>query len=308
MAPENHPTPPDEAAQIAALWYVPPKPQVPEGWLVFSDDFILRGLRGDAARSGAASRGGLDLLLTLARAGIACVQALVMGAAHVPLLSRLVERCVTFSPRGAFGSLLRASYWKAKLRRLGQDTIIERGVEIWGPANIEIGARCHIDGYARLAAGEAGYGQRGSIRIGDFTHVGPRAHLAGRGGLRIGDFVTLEACAHLYSATSTILDPRRPGQLLSLSHMSPDDFHHIQEAPVEIGDYCVVGFASLVLPGASLGQGAIVHPYCIVASTFPAFANVTGPGRARQNGWRRPLRPDPRLTSPPPPASDRVGG
>lgn len=309
----DHPqlTPEQESSQVAASWYVLPKPPVPAGWLVFSDEFILRGLRGDAAGDSAARSaaptGGQRTLLLLVRAAIACVQAVVMLLAYIPVVSQLMERFVTFAPRGALGALLRASYWKTRLRRLGQDTVIERGVEIWGAGNIEIGARSHIDGYARLAAGEAGYGQRGSIRIGDFTHVGPRAHLAGRGGLTIGDFVAIEACAHVYTATSTILDPRRPGQLLSLSHMPPAEFQNIHDAPVEIGDYAVIGFSSLVLPGAALGEGAIVHPYCVVASRFPAYANITGPGRARQNGWRRPLRPDPRKSSVPAAAAPGAG-
>jgi acetyltransferase-like isoleucine patch superfamily enzyme len=99
---------------------------------------------------------------------------------------------------------------------------------------------------------------------------------------------------HVYSATNTLIHPQHPGQTTSLSHVSPEEFQHIAEAPVEIADYVVVGFSSLVLPGVSLGQAAVVHPYAIVSKSFPAFANITGPGRARQNGWRRPPKLDPR--------------
>jgi acetyltransferase-like isoleucine patch superfamily enzyme len=287
-----------QSAEVAAQWYVAPKPAPPVGWLVFSDEYILRGLRGEVSASAARPGAGLTLAARVVRGTLCVVQLLTMAFAKIPLLNQIVESWVSFLPRGALGSFLRAAYWKARLGRLGQDTIIERGVEIWGAANIEIGSRCHIDAYARLAAGESGYGQRGSIRIGDYTHIGPRAHLAGRGGLTIGDFVAIEACAHVYSATNTLMHPRFPGQVISLSHTSPPDFQHVAESPLAIDDYAIVGFASLVLPGAWLGRGAIVHPYTVVTARFHPFANVSGPGRGKQNGWRRPLRRDARLEAP----------
>lgn len=284
-----------DADSLRRSWHVAPKPPPPRGWLVYSETFVLRVLQGrygrpDEVRTSAGWRAAARVL----RAAMAAAQVLLMLWARTPLLSALLEVTATHWGRGSLGFFLRACYWKARLGRLGQDTLIDRGVSIWGAASTFIGSCCHIDSDVRLAAGEAGQGQRGRIEIGDYTHVGPRCNVAGRGGVTIGDFVSIQGLVHVYSATTTLIDPRAPGRLPSLSHMAPPDFQHVLEAPVVVGDYASIGFASLLLPGCSLGRGVIVHPYSQVSGAFEDYANVVGPGRARQNGWRVPLRVGPR--------------
>ncbi len=294
----------EEARRVAEMWYVAPVPPGPRGWLVFNHDYVLRAMRGQVARAQSAPEGaGLRLLVQVILGLMAAAQALLMLLSYIPVIGSVMEVVATYFPRGAAGAFVRACYWKTRLKRLGQNTLIERGVEIWGAGNIEIGSCCHLDTYARLAAGEAIYGQRGRIVIGDYVHVGPRCHLVGRGGLTIDRLAVLEAGVHVYSATNTILHPSYPGQLISLSHVAPAECQHISEAPVVIDEYAVVGFCSILMPGAVLGRGAIVHPFSLVTRPFPPFANVVGPGRAKQNGWRRPPRLDPRRSLQPAEAS-----
>jgi acetyltransferase-like isoleucine patch superfamily enzyme len=286
----------DQAEQVRRGWLILPKPTPPTGWLVYSEAFVLRVLQGKYGRPG-------DVIVTpgwRAAAGVvrglmAVAQTLLMGLSLIPVLSWGMEGMAYGFKRGSVGFFLRACYWKARLRRLGQDTLIDRGVDIWGPGRVEIGSCVHLDTYARLIAGEAGQGQHGRIVIGDYTHIGPRTNIAGRGGVTIGDCVSVQGLVHIYSATTTALHPQHPGQLVSLSHMPPPDMQNIAEGPVTIGDYASVGFASLILPKTTIGLGAIVHPYSQVSGHFEPFANVVGPGRARQNGWRRAPRRDPRL-------------
>ncbi len=281
-------------------WYIAPKPPSPKGWLVFSEEFVLRVLQGRyvpqlPARKTLPWRAAALVL----RMFMAIAQFVLMFLALVPVVSAILELVAVYVRRGGMGFFLRSCYWKTKLRHLGQDTLIERGIEIWGARNIEIGSCCHVDTMVRLAAGEGRYGQCGFLSIGDYCHIGPRCHIAGRGGVEIGDFVTIEAGVHVYSATNTMLHPERPGQLLSFSHTAPHEFQSTVEAPARIGDYAMVGFDSLVMPGAVIGMGAIVHPYTQVIGEYPPFANIVGPGRSRQNGWRRPAKLDSRLKSTP---------
>lgn len=285
----------DEADLVRVDWYIAPKPPAPMGWLVFSEDFVLRVIQGKYGRPEAVLRtAGWRTIAIALRTLMGVGQALMMLLAYIPIIDLLVEFVAVNFSRGSAGFFLRACFWKAKLAGLGQDTLIDRGVNIWGPGAVRIGAGCHIDKDVRLAAGEAGQGQHGYIHIGDYTHIGPRCNIAGRGGVDIGDFVSMQALVHVYSATNAIAHPEFAGQLISLAHVAPPELQHIVEAPVVVGDYASIGFASLLLPGAWIGLGAIVHPYSQVATRFEAFANIAGPGRARQNGWRRPLRQDPR--------------
>lgn len=310
MAQESHPTISAESenagesvhSPVARPWYVPPDPPIRLGWIVFSEEFTLRVLQRRREKSQPPQQtAGWRILVALIRGTIAIVQAVVMLLAVLPFVNQLFEPVVTYWPRGAIGFLLRASFWKARLRHLGCDTLIDRGVEIWGGRNISIGAAVHVDTSVRLAAGESGYGQVGELTIGDFTHVGPKSHIAGRGRVSIGRYVSIHAGVHIYSASNALIDLREPGMLLSASHMAPPDRQQTDEAPVQIDDYCLIGYAALITPGVHLGRGCVVHPFTHVASSFPEFANIVGPGRARQNGSRQPLRVDPRAVAGPAP-------
>jgi len=293
----------DDASTIASQWYVAPKPAVPTGWLVYSLDFILAAIQGCAAHPETVSRtaGWLAIGRTLqGLMGIA--QGILMLLASIPVISNVQETTARTFSRSAIGFFLRACYWKARLKSLGQDTIIDQNVEIWGGANVSIGSRCHIDTHVRMAAGEGRHGQHGSIVIGDFVHIGPGVHVAGRGGVEIRDFVGIMANAHLYSATGVIERPSDPGQLVSMSHTAPADMQQVIEAPIVIEEYAVLGMMSRVMPGVRIGRGAVIHANSEITRNVEPFANFGGGPRAKQIGWRRPRRRSPSL--PPSPAND----
>ena len=221
---------------------------------------------------------------------MAVFQFLILIFAKIPLLSSIVETVARGFSRDSVGFFIRACYWKARLKRLGCDTIIDQGVDIWGPANVSIGARCHLSTHVRLAAGESKHGQHGSITIGDFVHVGPGVHIAGRGGVSIGDLVGLSAAVHIYSATNMVFSREHPDRLISMSHMAPAELQDIYESPVVIEDYAFIGIMVRILPGVIIGKGAVVHANSELTSNVPAFANFGGQAKGKQIGWRKPLR------------------
>ncbi len=284
-----------DPAEIERLWYVPPSPPKRRGWLVYSTDFLLAVLQGCARRPELVRRTAWwRAVAAPLQAATGVVQAIIILFASVPLVCSLVEIAARVWTRSAFGFFLRACYWKAHLRSLGQDTIIDQGVEIWGPANVSIGSCSHIDTNVRLAAGERSQRQHGSIVIGDYVHVGPGVHIAGRGGVEIQDFVSIAAQAHLYSASNTIEHPDDPGQLISMSHSAPAGYQHTTEKPIVIEAYAFLGMMSRVLPGVRVGRGAIVHSGVELARDVPPFANFGGLPGARQIGWRKPRRKSPK--------------
>ncbi len=281
---------------IEDSWYLPPEPNVPTGWLVFSLDYVLAALQGCAGDPRAVRRStGWVVLGTVIRGCMAVAQAIVMVHAWVPVASTYTEIIARIFTGDAMGFFLRACYWKAKLAHLGQDTIIDQYVDIWGPKSVSIGSHCHLDAGVRLKAGQRGYGTGGSIVIGNYVHLGPGVLLAGRGGIEIRNFASLSADARVYSATNTIERPDDPGQLISMSHVAPPDQQHIVEAPVVIEEYAFVGMMTCVLPGVRIGRGAIVHANLELTRDVPPFANFGGIPRGRKIGWRRPRRRSPKL-------------
>lgn len=288
---------PNEAAAIAKAWHVPEvsKPQL--GWLVYSLDFVLATLQGRVPEPEKIKRTPFWLLVgSIVRALLGALQLVIMALAWIPIISTLLEILARTFTRNAFGFFLRSCYWKACLRHLGVDTIIDQGVEIWGPASVSIGSGCHIDTNVRLAAGERRHRQHGSITIGDFVHLGPGVHIAGRGTVRIGDHVGISALAHLYSATNTIEFPDDPGMLISMSHRAPPGHQHVVEGPIVVEPYAFIGMMARIMPNVRIGYGSVVHASTELVRNVPPFANIGGPPRGRQIGWRKPRRPSPKLT------------
>ncbi|HVP12644.1 MAG TPA: GNAT family N-acetyltransferase [Phycisphaerae bacterium] len=291
----------EDGATVARMWYVAPRPPAPRGWLVYSRDFILAAIQGRAAEPHniIRTRGWL-FLATVIQCLFAPLQAVLMLLAWLPGTSSILETIARVFSRNAVGFFLRACYWKAQLNYLGQDTVIDQYVEIWGPASVSIGSLCHIDTSVRLAAGERRLRQHGWITIGDYVHLGPGVHIAGRGGVKIGDCVGVMANAHLYSATGVIESPADPGQLIAMSHMAPHDQQHIVEAPILIDDYAFIGMTARIMPGVRVGRGAVVHANVELTSNVPPFANIGAIPRGKQIGWRKPRRISPRWMPPAP--------
>lgn len=281
----------DEAKAVAESWYVPPRPTFKSGWLVYSLDFVLATLQGCVAEPHLVRRTWYWLIAgVIVRVGMAIGQVFIMLLSWIPILSWSTEILARTFTRNAAGFFLRSCFWKARLKHLGTDTIIDQGVEIWGPANVSIGSNCHIDTNVRLAAGERRHRQHGSIVIGNCVHLGPGVHIAGRGGVEIGNFVGVMANAHLYSATGVVERPDDPGQLISMSHMAPRTHQHITEKPIVIGEYAFIGMMTRILPGVQIGRGAIIHANCELTRDVQPFANIGGVPRGQQIGWHKPRR------------------
>lgn len=289
----------EDGATVANMWHVPPRPLAPRGWLVYSRDFILAAIQGRAAEPHMVVRTRPWIFLAvLIQCLFAPLQALLMLLAYLPVTSCVYETIARVFSRNAAGFFLRACYWKAHLNYLGQDTVIDQYVEIWGPASVSIGSLCHIDTSVRLAAGERRQRQHGWITIGDYVHLGRGVHIAGRGGVKIGDFVGVMANAHLYSATGAIESPDDPGQLIAMSHMAPHDQQFVIEGPILVEDYAIIGMSTRIMPGVRVGRGAVVHANVELTKDVPPFANIGAIPRGKQIGWRRPRRLSPKWTPP----------
>jgi acetyltransferase-like isoleucine patch superfamily enzyme len=287
----------NDPEEVTRLWYVLPKPATKRnGWLVYSAGFLLEILQGKYGEP-AAVKNTLPwrLLVGVLISFIAVLQPLLMFLSYIPVVSWFMLMLAQFFGRNCVGFFLRSCYWKTKLKKLGQCSLIDQGVEFWGAERIEIGHTCFVSTNVRFSAGGR-LGQESGITLGDYVYIGPDSMLLGQGQIQIGDFVGISAEVHIYSATNFHTDPRKRGLLLSMSHSAPADRQHVQIGRVEIDEYAFVGCFGLILPGVKLGRGAIVHPYTEIRDSFPAFANVVGPGRAKQNGWRRPAALDPRIS------------
>ncbi len=105
------------------------------------------------------------------------------------------------------------------------------------------------------------------IRIGQDTIIGERAVLDGRrqlegskGGLTIGNHVDIASEVMIWTSEHDINDP---------------GFKAIEE-PVVIKDYVFIGPRAIILPGVTIGKGAVVAAGAVVTKDISAGSIVGG--------------------------------
>jgi len=258
------------------IWVDHDNAPVPKGKGLYSKEYIERIISG-AYGGGEISNNRRILAGTLwichfLAAGIIWV------LVEIPIINSWIEILARIYKRNIFGFFLRGAYYKAKLKYMGLNVIIDQGVEIWGANNVSIGTGCHLDINARIAAGEQSQGQHGSIEIGDYVHIGPQTHLAGRGGIKIGSYTAITAGTKIFSASNVGDNPDDPTDLVPMSHVAPLKRQQIFEAPVVIEDHVFVGLNVCILPGVKIGRGSIINSGAVITKDVPPFSIVKGAG------------------------------
>lgn len=120
-------------------------------------------------------------------------------------------------------------------------------------AGVKIGRNTH------LHMGTQFFDPQG-IEIGEGTVIGQNAFLDGRDSLIIGNHVDIASDVLIYNSEHNI---------------NSVDFEPIT-APVEIGDYCFIGPRVIILPGVTIGRGAVVAAGGVVTKNVEPFAIVGG--------------------------------
>ena len=98
------------------------------------------------------------------------------------------------------------------------------------------------------------------ITIGRYCTIGDSSFLDGRSGLVIGDCVNFGSHVSVYTRQHDVDSP---------------DFAEVG-APVEIGDYAWVSSHSIVLPGVTIGEGAVVATGSVVTKDVAPYTLVGG--------------------------------
>lgn len=103
-----------------------------------------------------------------------------------------------------------------------------------------------------------------NISIGKDSIIGEYAVLDGRAPLRIGDHVDIASEVMIYN---------------SQHDMSAQNFAGVEDvvlAPVSIDDYVFIGPRAIILPGVSIGKGAVIGAGAVVTKDVEPFAIVGG--------------------------------
>jgi acetyltransferase-like isoleucine patch superfamily enzyme len=157
------------------------------------------------------------------------------------------------------GARMRRAVWRALARRFGNGVRIAPGALARHPETFEIGDGVFI--------GEQAFIQGrfdGTCVIGNHVWIGPQSYFDAR-NLVIEDYVG-------WGPGAKVLGSRHTAVPIDVPIIQTD----LEIEPVRIGAWADIGTNAVVLPGVTVGKGAIVGAGAVVTRDVPPFAVVAG--------------------------------
>jgi galactoside O-acetyltransferase len=170
---------------------------------------------------------------------------------------------------GAFDALMRRVFWHALARSCGPGLRVEPGVGFKHPETFELGSSVFIGSQAFIQGRFDG-----RCAIGDHTWIGPQSYFDAR-DLVLEDHVG-------WGPGAKVLGSAHTGVPVDIPIIQTD----LEIKPVRVQAWADIGTNAVLLPGVTVGRGAIVGAGAVVTRDVPAFAKVAGVP-ARIVGWRK---------------------
>lgn len=167
---------------------------------------------------------------------------------------------------------------EAGFRALGRNVRIAKNCTIIGLENIEVGDNVRIDGYCSIIAADQGW-----LRLGSYIHIGGYCLLSAGDGIQLGDFSNLSQGVRIYSRSDDY-----SGQHLT-NPTVPEKYKCTTRGAVVLGRHVIVGSGSVILPNASIGEGASVGALSLVTKPLEAWGVYAGTPAMRLKDRSRQL-------------------
>jgi acetyltransferase-like isoleucine patch superfamily enzyme len=159
----------------------------------------------------------------------------------------------------AFDAMMRRVLWLALAHQAGHGLRVERGAQFRHPETFNIGDGVFI-GEQSVIQGRI----NGTCRIGSHVWIGPHAFLDAR-NLTLGEYVGWGPGAKALGSTHT-------GEPIDVPIIQTD----LDIQPVTVEPWADIGVNAVLLPGVTVGRGAIVGAGAVVTADVPPFAIVAG--------------------------------
>lgn len=158
-----------------------------------------------------------------------------------------------------FDAMMRRALWRALARAFGDGVRIGRGVMTLHPETFEIGRGVFIGDQSMLQGRIDG-----TCVIGDHVWIGPQSYFDAR-NLVVEDYVG-------WGPGAKVLGSVHSGIPVDVPVIKTD----LEIRPVRIGAWADIGVNAVVLPGVTVGKGAIVGAGAVVTEDVAPFTIVAG--------------------------------
>jgi len=148
----------------------------------------------------------------------------------------------------------------SSLARLGDGVVIEAGVLIFHPENIEIGDNVYV-GHNTILKGY----YKNTMQIGDGTWIGQQCFFHSGGGITIGRNVGVGPAVKIITSHHEADDKSKPILHTPISFSS-----------VAIEDDADIGVGAIILPGVTIGRGSQVGAGAVVCNNVEPYSVVVG--------------------------------
>ena len=131
-------------------------------------------------------------------------------------------------------------------KKIGKNVMIAKNCTIIGLNNISLGNNIRIDSNVVIVA-NSGY-----LKLESYIHIGAGCYLGCGSGITFSNFSGLSQGVHIYSASDDY-----SGKSLTNSTI-PKKYRNMKSAPVFLKKHTIIGAASVILPGVTIGKGTSV--------------------------------------------------
>jgi acetyltransferase-like isoleucine patch superfamily enzyme len=154
-----------------------------------------------------------------------------------------------------FSSHGSGSFKTEQISVLGENVVFETGVMIFHPENVVIGNNVYVGHNTIIKAYH-----KNKLQIGNNTWIGQDCFFHGAGGIIIGNEVGIGP------KVSILTSQHRPRIATEAVLFSPLEFK-----TVVLEDGCDIGVNATILPGVTVGRGAIIAAGAVVNKSVPAY-------------------------------------
>jgi acetyltransferase-like isoleucine patch superfamily enzyme len=158
--------------------------------------------------------------------------------------------------------------YKFSFKHMGKGSLIIKPMVITNPHHMEIGDRVFIRNGARIETYVTNECRIPELIIGNNTNIEQNVHIICHNRIHIGSNVSITGNCTIVDTTHPYEDVDDP---LKIGARILDD-----DASVEIGDGCFIGFGSMILPNVKIGEYTIIGANSVVTKDIPSYCVAVG--------------------------------